>query len=471
MLIGRPFPVQVLPLIIRNAVYEVTQNTQAPLALVAASALGAISLACQNGIDVCRFNNLRSPVSLFLLTLADSGERKSSVDKALMKPLYDLEEQRFIQYMRDYAVWENDMQVFNTQKKALTSKLKSEIHRNQDSSVTEAQLKALMENRPEEPVRYKLMFNDATPAAIKDFLCGQWRAIGIMSDEAGTIFNGHTLNELPFTNKMWDDSTFSVERKCSPEIFIKDARLTLSLMLQPVIFKAYQERKGDMAKGIGFFARCLICQPDSTQGYRQITSPVTSTEHLPVFHQRLMEVITENLVRHDENKRECLIFCPEAEQRMIEFYNKVESEMGMLGCLSDFKDYASKVAENMARMAALLHYFEGRGGDISLIAVEAAIQIISWYVDEYLRLFSQHQELTLVGSEANELYSWIKEYCVINMIPYLRKNTILQYGPGRFRNRARVNELLSTLYSQRKILAEKRGKTIFIQPVETTDLV
>ncbi|EGJ5261659.1 DUF3987 domain-containing protein [Salmonella enterica subsp. enterica serovar Typhimurium] len=471
MLIRHPFPVQVLPLVLRNTVYELTQTTQAPLALVAASSLGAISLACQNGIDVCRFNHLRSPVSLFFLTLADSGERKSSVDKALMKPLYDLEEQKYIQYMRDYSIWENDMQVFNTQQKALTSKLKSEIRRNKDFSSTEAQLKALMENSPVEPVRYKLIFNDATSAAIKQYLCGQYRSIAIMSDEAGTIFNGHTLNDLPFINKMWDASTFSVERKCSPERFIKDARLTLSLMLQPVIFRTYQERKGDMAKGIGFFARCLICQPDSTQGYRQITSPVISTEHLPVFHQRLMEIITKNLNRHDGNKRECLTFCPEAEQRMIEFYNKVESEMGVLGFLSDFKDYASKVVENTARMSALLHYFEGSGGDISLINVEAAIQIVSWYVDEYVRLFSKKQELTLVGSEANELYCWIKEYCARNMIPYLRKNTILQYGPNRFRNRARVNELLSTLYSQRKILAEKQGKTIFIQPVDTTDLV
>lgn len=471
MLIGRQFPMHVLPLIIRNAVYEVTLNTQAPPALVAASALGTISLACQNGIDVCRFNHLRSPVSLFLLTLADSGERKSSVDKALMKPLYQLEEIKFMQYLRDYAIWEKDMQVFNTQEKALMSKLKSEIRCDKDFSATEAQLKAFLETRPAEPVRYKLMFNDATPAAIKDFLCGQWRAIGIMSDEAGTIFNGHTLNELPFVNKMWDGSIFSVERKCNPERLIQDARVTLSVMLQPVIFKAYLERKGDMAKGVGFFARCLICQPDSTQGYRQISSPVTSSEHLPVFHKRLMEIITENLVRHDENERECLVFCPEAEQRMIEFYNKVESEMGLIGFLSDFKDYASKVAENMARIAALLHYFEGCDGDISLIAVEAAIQIISWYVDEYVRLFSQPQELALVGLEANELYYWIKEYCVKNMIPYLRKNTILQYGPNRFRNRVRVNELLSTLYSQRKIRAEKRGKTIFIQPVEMTDLV
>lgn len=117
-------------------------------------------------------------------------------------------------------------------------------------------------------------------------------------------------------------------------------------------------------------------------------------------------------------------FCPEAEQRMIEFYNKVESEMGMLGFLSDFKDYASKVTENMARVAALLHYFEGSGGDISLIAVEAAIQIISWYVDEYVRLFSKQQESTLVGSEAHDLYCWIKEYCVRNTILISEKHDI-----------------------------------------------
>ncbi|BBR19173.1 hypothetical protein WP3S18E05_06530 [Klebsiella sp. WP3-S18-ESBL-05] len=98
---GRPFPVHVFPQIIRNAVYEVEQQTQAPQALIAASVLGVISLACQNRIDVCRLNNLRSPVSLFLLTLADSGERKSTVDKLLMKPMYQLEEEWFKKYKHD----------------------------------------------------------------------------------------------------------------------------------------------------------------------------------------------------------------------------------------------------------------------------------------------------------------------------------------------------------------------------------
>ncbi|HHH0459108.1 TPA: YfjI family protein [Yersinia enterocolitica] len=466
MLGGRPFPVDVFPSVIRNAVYEVERNTQAPLSLIAASVLGAISLVCQNKIDVCRLNNLRGSTSLFLLTIAESGERKSTVDKLLLKPLYQLEERLFEKYSQELEIYQNEMEAAKAEKKAVISKLKSDIRRNRDVSDANAMLKELLASCPKEPFRYKLIFNDATPAAIKDYLCGLWRSIGIMSDEAGTVFNGYTLNELPFINKMWDGSTFSVERKSSPELLIKDARLTLALMVQPDVFKGYVERKGDMAKGIGFFARCLICQPWSKQGYRQITNPVESTEHLPVFHERLMEIVNESIARHGENDRLCLRFSPEAEKRWITFYNKVESEMGLIGFLSDFKDYASKMAENMARIAALLHYFNGDEGNISLVAVEAAVEISAWYVDEYVRLFSKPQELTLVSSEADELYWWIKNYCVSNFLPYIRKNTILQYGPNRFRNRRKVNELLSTLYSQNKIRAEKRGKTIFIQPVD-----
>jgi len=459
---GSPFPVDAFPQIIRNAIYEVEQHTQAPQALIAASALGVISLACQNRIDVCRLKNLRGPVSLFLLTLAESGERKSTVDKLLMEPLYQLEENLFEKYTHDLTVWRNDEAIFNIEKKSLMSKLKSEIRRNKDHLPTNEKLKALLASHPKSPVRFKQIFNDATPAAIKDYLCGYWRSVGIMSDEAGTIFNGYTLNELPFINKMWDGAMFPVERKSEPEKLIRDARMTLSLMVQPDIFKGYIKRKGDMAKGIGFFARCLICQPGSTQGNRQITSPVVSTEYLPIFHQRLMKIVNESIAGNNENDRLCLRFTVEAEKRWIAFSNNVEYEMGILGRLSNFKDYASKMAENMARIAALLHHFNGDEGDISLLTVEAAVEISTWYVGEYVRLFSKPQEFTLAISEADELYWWINNYCIRLNASWITKNTVLQYGPNKFRNRSKANEVLNTLYSQNRILTEKKGKTVFI---------
>ncbi|EFD7094535.1 DUF3987 domain-containing protein, partial [Escherichia coli] len=83
-----PYPIYALPPLVRNAIIETQKNTQAPLAMVAISALTAFSIACQNQIDVCRPGNLRGPVNLYSLILADSGERKTTVDKVFMKAFY-----------------------------------------------------------------------------------------------------------------------------------------------------------------------------------------------------------------------------------------------------------------------------------------------------------------------------------------------------------------------------------------------
>ncbi|WP_407244796.1 YfjI family protein [Klebsiella michiganensis] len=466
---NKSFPIHLFPARIGHAIYEVEQQTQAPLPLIAAEMLGVISLVCQNQIDVCRLNNLRSPVSLFIVTIAESGERKSTVSKLLMKPLYQREEQLFEQYKQEFIDWQNNVRIFKVEEKALMSKLKSEIRRGKDPSATRESLKTQQASCPIEPVRHKWIFNDVTPAALKEHLCGHNRSVGMMSDEAGSVFNGYTLNELPLINKMWDGATYSVERKNEPERLIKDARLTLSLMVQPMVMNGYIEKKGEMAKGIGFFARTLISHPYSTQGQRKIANPVVSSEHLPVFHKRLMEIVDEGMIRQGE--RICLHFSAEAELAWIDFYNRIESEMGFIGNLSDFKDYASKVAENMARIAALLHYFNEDKGDISLFAVEAAIAISLWYANEHVNLFSKPKESMMINTDADELYWWVKNYCSQNLLPYIRKNTIQQYGPNRFRDNKKTTELLGMLYSQGKIKTYKKGKTIFIQLVDILDVI
>ena len=77
---AEPYPSGALPLVIRKAVAEVAAFVQAPVALVAASALGAMSLACQGFVNIERARTLSGPTSLYLLSIATSGERKSSCD-------------------------------------------------------------------------------------------------------------------------------------------------------------------------------------------------------------------------------------------------------------------------------------------------------------------------------------------------------------------------------------------------------
>lgn len=75
-----PYPLDALPNSIRAAVEEVQGFTKAPVPLVASSALGALSATVQAHVDVKRAEKLQSPSSLFLLTIANSGERKTTCD-------------------------------------------------------------------------------------------------------------------------------------------------------------------------------------------------------------------------------------------------------------------------------------------------------------------------------------------------------------------------------------------------------
>jgi putative DNA primase/helicase len=72
-----------LPDAIRGAVAEVTDAVQAPPEMVTSSALAIASLAAQSLADVRRSETLTGPCSLYFLTVAESGDRKSTVDRLL----------------------------------------------------------------------------------------------------------------------------------------------------------------------------------------------------------------------------------------------------------------------------------------------------------------------------------------------------------------------------------------------------
>ena len=99
----QPYPFDALPAPIREAVYEVHHFVQAPLSLVAASALSALSLSCQGLADVRRASNLEGPISLNLITIAASGERKSTADRLFMKPIQQFQSEREQEMAPDLA--------------------------------------------------------------------------------------------------------------------------------------------------------------------------------------------------------------------------------------------------------------------------------------------------------------------------------------------------------------------------------
>ena len=102
---GAPYPVASLgPL--RAAVEAVQGMTLAPIAIPAQSALAVASLAVQGFANVESLGGVR-PLSLYALTIARSGERKSSCDAPLLAGLRAFEKEEARAQREDHAAWLN----------------------------------------------------------------------------------------------------------------------------------------------------------------------------------------------------------------------------------------------------------------------------------------------------------------------------------------------------------------------------
>jgi putative DNA primase/helicase len=135
--------------------------------------------------------------------------------------------------------------------------------------------------------------------------------------------------------------------------------------------------------------------------------------------------------------------------------------------LSDARDVASKAAENVARLAALLHVFEhGPAGEIGRNHVDAAARIVSWHLYEAQRYFTETAPTpALVNAE--KLEAWLVRRFHERGEPRIRVTTIQQFGPGAIRHREELAAALGELVRRkraRKVKDERGAECVELNP-------
>lgn len=288
-----------------------------------------------------------------------------------------------------------------------------------------------------------MLYDDTTSQALFRGMHQDFPSAGLISGEGAGVLNGPALNDLSKQNALWSGDSVVVDRATVESFRLDDSRLTVSLMVQESAFKNYMQVRGETSRGSGLWARFLVCQPKSTQGSRQVEGVTRSTEHSEKFAERLREYVARNisLLEKVKPRRAVVDFSPEAARRWMDLSNEIESQINPVGRLKSASDHASKLADNIARLAALFHCFERFDGDLSIQTLNLAIAIGKWYSNEFLKLFDVEGEKEV---DVNELVDWFQRRGSINS-PVVRKNFIRQYGPGRLRDKKRLDNALELL--------------------------
>lgn len=415
----KEYPVDVLPATIKFAVKEVQSFVKAPVAMVTASALGALSLAIQAHFDVERASKLKSPIGLFLLTIADSGERKSTCDSFFMKVIHEYEaseRKKAIKLLRDYELRHKD---WDEQYKIIAEKIKLNRKENISTSDLEGSLLEIEQNEPEKPKIPKLSYADATPEALASGLAKQWPSGGLISAEAGTVFGSpgmskeSVMKSLSLLNQLWDGGVIQIDRKTSESFIVSGVRLTTALQVQQATLRTFINNAGGLARGSGFLARFLITRPDSTQGTRFFEEPPYEWPELTKFNVKIATFLEKrpNICKNGALSLQCIGFEPKAKEIWISFHDSVEKKLVSDGKFAEIRDVASKAADNAARLAALFHIFEHSSNSICSDCMSRAIDIMFWYLDESLRFFSE----TALNEEQiriSKLDFWLINHCI-----------------------------------------------------------
>ena len=445
-----PYPLEVLPEMLKAAVVEVQAFTKAPVAMVACSAVSTLSLAAQALYDVQRAEGLTGPISLFFLTVANSGERKTTMDGMFSAPIQEYETRcateaktSISEYTADFAAWE-------AKRKGILDRISREAKESK-TSMAGNELRSHEIQQPLRPLVPRLVYGDVTPEALKHLLAVEWPSGGIISSEGGAVFGGHGMKKdnqmgnMATLNELWDGKPGRTDRRTTQAVILKSARLTVAIQVQEATLKAFLGTSNALARGTGFLARFLTAWPATTMGTRSFTEPPEAWPMRDRFHKRIAEILNAPQPIVDrELKPDMLTLTKEAKAAWVAFHNEIELQLGLTGSYHAVCDVASKAADNAVRLAALFHVLEGPGGAISLANMSSASRIVRWHLSESFRLYG---DLTVPKEleAAAKLNAWLIAYCKKEGVDKIAFKNLMQFGPNDLRKKAVLEVPLNQL--------------------------
>lgn len=401
------FPFDGLGAILGPAARSIAAGVQAPDGLAGASVLAAAALAAQPHADVLLPHGQRAPLSLFILSSAQSGDRKTACDGVASLAIEEV--------------------------RRAAARAFSNAMRNHETE--QARARPGETGRP--PRATSLTIGKATVEGLGDLLKYQSH-IGLFTSEGGELLGGHSMQAerkaagMAWLLKAWGAETLDSLTRGNGLSVLLGRRVSMHAMVQPVLLRMLLA--DPLAKGQGLLARCLIAEPASKAGTRLFNRVDPKAAPAVIAYGKrlsaLLELPAPVMDSGDgyELTPRTLRMSDEATELWIAFYNEVEREQADGKALSEARAFASKIAEQAARIAGIVALVnDPRATEIQADELQGAIEVAGFYLNEHLRLTGVSVE-ALHTQRLRDLADWMRQRGAF--VPHA---DVLQKTPPRLR--------------------------------------
>jgi hypothetical protein len=390
------------------------------------------------------------PLSLYIVSIARSGERKTSTDSLALSPVRDRETHLRQQHelasgdhKNAHAAWDAERKKILADKKLNLDSRKASLDR--------------LGSEPRAPLSPIIVCHEPTFEGLAKLLINGQPSVGIFASEGGVFIGGHGFSEeaklrtAAGLSLLWDDGRLTRVRAGEGANALAGRRVALHLQAQPEV--AARVFSDPMLADQGLLSRILVISPDSRQGQRfwkdaapeDDRAALKYVEHVNRLFQRPMPLKEGTF---NELEPRVLRLSPDARQVWIEFADNVERQLGPRGELEPISGFAAKLPEHAARIAGVLTMFENPDAlQIEAITLVNGIALSRHYAAAALRLHGLSRlNADLVNAEL--LLQWAHQKADRGLISL---PDIVQTGPNRIRETATARRLVEILEQHRRL--------------------
>jgi hypothetical protein len=398
---GMPYPINALgPL--ADVAERIARGVQCDPALAGQCVLAAVALLAQSVANVRTLDGTVKPLSLYALSVAQSGDGKDSADRIALRPIFESQREAARAYERALSQQGGDDK-----------------------------------GEPIEPFRIAA---DITIEGLRRGFQKGLPSQGIFSTEAGTLLAGHAMNPENRIKTgaalcgLWDKGHLSVSRVGTGRLEKFGLRLSMHLLIQPAAVIEALTDEGLAA--IGFWPRFLLVWPAPLPPRRYRPFRPEQDPVIVSYWERMAELL-RHPVRDDLDDLPVLEMSEAAQSRLAEFFEEAEHE-SRLGEWQAIRPFGLRAAELAARIAGVLMVFAG-GSEIDETTVKNAITLVRYSLANW-RAALEDGRADPIAQHAFTLYRWLLEHGEA-----VKRGDILRLGPAALRSKSRRDEAIERL--------------------------
>lgn len=402
-------PDYALPEIAYEAFLELRWIIRAPDEVIMAAILAAMSITCQRWIRV-KPPHVDTPqvTTLAIYTGADTGSGKSPVMNRLFAPMRLISLARIAKRKQGEKARNDDRLLFRAKQRGLLGKVSKLYGRGmkadpEELALAEQAIRNLVDAGSSDCKPLYMVKGDISPSRLLDDLDGDRISVLMATDEGRKFFGKVTDEDMEMHNQVLDGATVSYERM-HHTVIANEPLVTYCVMTHLDVLERFIKKKGDEARASGWFGRGLLSRALPYGRYRASAVLHPAFLKTDVFNARSLALLEgcEELATDGSFEPIALEFDAEATTAFMEMLRANNQRMASRDDWGLVQDFGRKHPSNVARIAAIFHYFgEQPGTLISKDTLMNATHIADWYIDQAKQILvtepMQHKLKKLVG--------------------------------------------------------------------------